>query len=58
MARVLGDIVFNNACVFPLTANICCRMINETLYKSHSSEASRMMHEDPQMFEEVCQLSP
>ncbi|KAG9219130.1 hypothetical protein CCMSSC00406_0001540 [Pleurotus cornucopiae] len=28
------------------------RMINETLYKSHSSEASRMMHEDPQMFEE------
>ncbi|KAF4574842.1 25S rRNA (adenine645-N1)-methyltransferase [Pleurotus pulmonarius] len=28
------------------------RMINETLYKSHSSEANRMMHEDPQMFEE------
>ncbi|KAF9498485.1 hypothetical protein BDN71DRAFT_1443332 [Pleurotus eryngii] len=28
------------------------RMINETLYKSHSSDASRMMHEDPQMFEE------
>jgi len=30
------------------------RMINETLYKSKSTEAHQLMHDDPKVFEEVC----
>lgn len=30
-----------------------CRLINESLYKSVSSQASKMMKEDPRIFEDV-----
>jgi len=29
-------------------------MINETLYKSRSTEAHQLMRDDPKVFEEVC----
>jgi len=32
------------------------RMINETLYKSRSTEAHQLMRGDPKVFEEVCPM--